>query len=302
MLKDRNIFFLTADFGSPVLDKIKIDFKDRFINVGIAEQNMINIAAGIATEGFSVYTYAIAPFLTMRAFEQIRNNLVLLSNTYRLNVNLIGVGAGLRYDLSGPSHHSVEDICIMRTLPHMTVFSPSDWVMAEKFFEYSVDNKCPKYLRFDGKPLPNIYNTYDTIDFTKGFIELSRGETICLVSTGYMTHTALRVIKELEKENIRAGLVDLFLLKPVNSAPLSQALSKYKYLITLEEGFVNKGGLDNLVSVLIVTEGLNAKLQKIGFDDMYVFDVGSREYLHSMYGLDYGHIVNLVKNIKVFKQ
>lgn len=300
MLKDKDIFFLTADFGSPLLDKMRIDFKDRFINVGIAEQNMINIAAGLATEGFNVYTYAIVPFLTMRAFEQIRNNLALLSNTHRLNVNLIGVGAGLSYDLSGPSHHGVEDLCIMRTLPHMTVFSPSDWVLAKGFFEYSIENKSPKYLRFDGKALPNIYKTDVTVDFKKGFIELYKGENVCLISTGYMTHTALKVVEKLKKENIHVGLIDLFLLKPVNSTLLTRILSKYNHLITLEEGFVNKGGLDNLVSVLIETEGLNAKLQRIGFDDMYVFDIGSREYLHSMYALDYGHIVDLIKNIKHF--
>ncbi|HQJ94664.1 MAG TPA: hypothetical protein PLT06_07500, partial [Syntrophorhabdaceae bacterium] len=91
MLTDKNVFFLTADFGSPVLDKLRDDFKDRFINVGIAEQNLVNIAAGLATEGFCVYAYAIAPFLTMRAFEQIRNNLSLLSRAHKLNVNLIGV-------------------------------------------------------------------------------------------------------------------------------------------------------------------------------------------------------------------
>src|SRR5208337_5213045 len=108
-----------ADFGSPKLDKLREDFSDRFINVGIAEQNLVNVSTGLALEGYTVYAYAIAPFLVMRAFEQIRNNMSLLYHTRELNVNLIGVGAGLSYDVSGPTHHSVEDIAIIRTLPNM---------------------------------------------------------------------------------------------------------------------------------------------------------------------------------------
>ncbi len=105
MFDDERIFFLSADLGSPVLDKVREQFEDRFINVGIAEQNLINVSTGLAFEGFTVYAYAIAPFLTMRAYEQLRVNLSLSSELMELNVNLIGVGAGLSYDVSGPTHH-----------------------------------------------------------------------------------------------------------------------------------------------------------------------------------------------------
>ena len=124
MQEDRNLFFISADFGSPKLDRLREDFKDRFINVGIAEQNLINISTGLALEGFTVYAYAIAPFLTMRAYEQIRINLSLHAQLKEININLIGVGAGLSYDVSGPSHHCLEDLSIMRTLPNLIVFSP----------------------------------------------------------------------------------------------------------------------------------------------------------------------------------
>src|SRR4030043_1921021 len=128
METDESIFFLSADFGSPALDSLRDEFKNRFINVGIAEQNLINVASGLALEGYTVYAYAIAPFLTMRAYEQIRQNLAISSQIRPVNVNLIGVGAGLSYDVTGPTHHCLEDACIMRVLPNFVVFSPADYV------------------------------------------------------------------------------------------------------------------------------------------------------------------------------
>ena len=152
MEKDTSIFFLSADFGSPALDKLRSSFPDRFINVGIAEQNLINVSCGLALEGFSVFAYAIAPFITMRCFEQIRVNLAILSQIRPMNVNLIGVGAGFSYEVSGPTHHCLEDISIMRTLPNFEVLSPSDWYLTTQLVDYTLQNKIPKYLRFDAKP------------------------------------------------------------------------------------------------------------------------------------------------------
>ncbi len=149
MRHNDKIFFLAADFGAPALDRIRQDYADRFVNVGIAEQNLINVATGLALEGYTVYAYAIAGFITMRAFEQVRTNLALMSQERELNVTLIGVGAGVSYDMSGPSHHCLEDISIMRTLPNMVVCSPSDWTMARAFIPYSINCKSPKYLRLD---------------------------------------------------------------------------------------------------------------------------------------------------------
>ena len=127
MVSNDRIFFITADFGSPKLDYLKNTFRDRFINVGIAEQNLINISFGLALEEFIVFSYAIAPFITLRALEQIKINLSLHAQFRELNINLIGVGAGLSYDLSGPSHHCLSDISVMRNFPNISIFSPSDY-------------------------------------------------------------------------------------------------------------------------------------------------------------------------------
>lgn len=295
MRDDKSIFFLCADFGSPKLDKLKEDFKDRFINVGIAEQNLINVSTGLALEGFTVYAYAIAPFLTMRSYEQIRINLSLHAQLKEINVNLVGVGAGLSYDVSGPTHHCLEDIAIMKVLPNLEVFSPSDWMLTQAFVDYSLRVKKPKYIRLDGKPLPQIYNSIKDFKIEHGFCELKKREKICLVSTGIMTHKALEVAKRLSKDSIDIGVIDIFLIKPLKEALFIKALEKYQAVLTLEEGFVNSGGLDNLVLQLINRKNPGIKFKNMGFSQRYVFDIGSRDYLHKLNRLDEGSII---KNIK----
>jgi len=294
---DDRIFFLSADFGSPRLDVLRETFRDRFINVGIAEQNLINVATGLALEGFTVYAYAIAPFLTMRAYEQIRVNLSLHAQLMDMNVNLIGVGAGLSYDVSGPTHHCLEDISIMRTLPNIEVFSPSDWVLAREFVDHSIRIKRPKYMRFDGKPAPRIYRDNSEISFDSGFTELNRGEGVCLVSTGFMTHRALSVIRRLESENIRIGLVDAYLLKPFGERAFYDCIRTYPCVITLEEGFIGKAGLDSLVSGILAKNNSAIRQIALGFEDTYVFDIGNREYLHKLKKLDEDSIISQIRSI-----
>jgi transketolase len=296
MSKDSSLFFLAADFGAPTLDKIRSDYKDRFINVGIAEQNLVNVAAGLGLEGYTVYAYAIAPFLIMRAYEQIRNNLSLLSHTHQVNVNLVGVGGGLSYDVSGPTHHGIEDISIIRTLPNMTVFSPCDWVLAEKFVDYTIKIKTPKYIRFDGKPQVNIYDQNALIDMRKGFSILAQGAEVCIVSTGYMTHTALRAVDKLSKEGIKAGLVDVFLIKPLPEDEFFEVIKNYKHIITIEEGFVRKGGLDSLVANILNEKGSNITMQGMGLGDAYIFDMGTRDSLHAKSNMGEQNIVQAVIN------
>jgi transketolase len=295
MRDDNRLFFLTADFGSPILDKLRKDFTERIVNVGIAEQNLINIATGLALEGYIVYAYAIIPFLTMRAYEQIRNNLSLLAQIKEMNINLIGVGAGLSYDMSGPSHSALEDISIMRTLPNICIFSPSDCVLTKTFFDYSTENKRPKYMRLDGKPMPDIYKDAAGLDIHKGFCKLVEGKEICMVSTGFMTHTALRVANKLMKEGINIGLIDIFMIRPMDEIMLFEELSNYNCVVTLEEAFINKGGLDSLIASILDNNKSGIILKRIGFGDQYVFDIGSRDYLHKLNGLDDECIM---KNIK----
>ena len=219
MAQDAKIFFVSADFGSPVLDKIRRDFPDRFVNVGIAEQNLINVSVGLSLEGYKVFSYAIAPFITMRCYEQIRVSLALLSTVRPLNVNLIGVGAGYSYVVSGPTHQCYEDITLMRAMPTMRVLSAADHVTAQAFLRECIDNLGPKYLRFDAQVLPVVYEVGPP-DMGQGFHVHATGKDICLVATGFMLHTARTVANQLAQLGYQVGIVDMFKLSHFDSEAL----------------------------------------------------------------------------------
>lgn len=291
------IFFLSADFGSPALDQLREDFPDRFINVGIAEQNLISVAAGLGLEGYTVFAYAIAPFLTMRAFEQIRISLALMAQTRDVNVNLIGVGAGLSYDVTGPTHHCLEDLALMRLLPNVSVVSPSDASFMADIASFAISNNKPCYIRLDGKALPRLYPSGSEPLFSDGFSSMRTGKKICLVSTGYMTHVALQVADALSREGVSIGLVDVFLLKNLSTSKLKTELSKYDILVTLEEGFIWRGGLDSLVASLTLSSKTPKPVYPLGFDDAYIFEVGDRKHLHEVAGLGVDKIVEQIKRL-----
>lgn len=285
MDRGENVFFLSADFGAPTLDVIRERHPGRFINVGIAEQNLINVSTGLSLEGITVYAYAIAPFITMRCCEQIRVNLAILSQVRPLNVNLIGVGAGFSYDVSGPTHHCLEDISIMRTFPNLEVISPADWGTVAALPQYCLDNRRPKYLRFDSKPTTLIHSDVSTADLHRGYIEMSKGADVCMVSTGFLTHKTQEVVEKLKAQGQSVGHIDLFNLKLFDEIALCRTLAKYKKIVTLEEGFVGKGGLDALVGELVLRHQLRPVVKAMGLKDNYIFHIGSREQLHEQNSL-----------------
>lgn len=286
MRHDNKIIFLSADFGAPSLDKMRDTYPDRCISVGIAEQNLIGVAAGFALEGFKVFAYGIAPFLAMRDFEQIRIQLSLLSQTRPINVSLISVGAGISYDVSGPTHHCIEDISLFRTLPNVMLFSPSDWTLVTQFLDFALETPGVKYLRLDGKALPSLHSNTKTVSFSKGFEELRLGQDVCFVTTGYATHMAEAISNTLSEQKITPGLVDVFILKPCDEHALSCLLNKYRHIVTIEEAFIGKGGLDSLILNIVNRYALPVSVSTWGCKDTYYFDNGGRNHLHGLYGMD----------------
>ena len=284
MSVNEKIFFVSADFGSPVLDKIRSDFPDRFTNVGIAEQNLINISAGLALEGFTVFAYAIAPFITMRCFEQIRVSLALLSEVRPMNVNLIGVGAGFSYVVSGPTHQCYEDLTLMRGLPNFEVLSPSDHVTADSLFDRCMQRVGPKYLRFDAQVLPVVYENHSP-DIQKGFHALRAGKRACIIATGYPVHTALAVAKTLQQEDVDLGVIDLFDLARFDSKSLIDVITQYDQLISLEEGFRGRGGLDSMLFDFLAKNKIKIPFLNLGVEGGYRFELGTRQELHEQVGI-----------------
>jgi|SRR5579883_2540460 len=280
---DKDIFFVTADFGSPVLDKIHTDYPDRFINVGIAEQNLINVCAGLALEGFKVFAYAIAPFITMRCYEQIRVSLALLSQVRRMNVTLIGVGAGYSYVVSGPTHQCFEDLTLMRAIPNISIYSPADHISAAALFESCLACEGPSYLRLDAQALPVIYEHEPSLAL--GFHVHSEGRYLCLLSTGYMVHTALKVAAFLKQKGIDAGVIDLFAITDFDESALQTVLASYAGIVTMEEGFRGRGGVDAMLFDYAVRKSLSANILNIGVHPTYCFELGTRESLHEKVGI-----------------
>jgi len=298
MKRDERIFFVSADFGSPVLDHIRESYPDRFLNVGIAEQNLINVSAGLSIEGFKVFSYAIAPFITMRCFEQLRVNLALLSNVREMNVNLIGVGAGYSYVVSGPTHQCYEDLSLVRSLPNFKLLSPSDHCAAEGLFDYCIDNLGPKYLRFDAQVLPPLREEQSVSLLELGFEMLRKGgRDGMIVATGYMTHVALAVAKILASSNKSLGVIDLVDLTGFDADALASTLRNTPFLFSIEEGFEARGGLDALIQKFCRDHNVPAYFEGIGVRPGYQFELGTRAQLHEQVGIGVNAISNRINRI-----
>lgn len=282
MAADPSVFFVTADFGSPVIDHIRADHADRFVNVGIAEQNLINVSAGLALEGFNVFAYAIAPFITMRCLEQVRVSLCLLSQVRRMSVTLVGVGAGYSYVVSGPTHQCYEDISLMRSLPAVRVLSPSDHLSAAALFG-ACQEPGIRYLRLDAQVLPTLGDL--SAQGTGARRLYGAAGQVALIATGYMTHTALAVAEDLAKRGIACTVDDLVDLSRFDAAELAARIRVADLVVSLEEGFTGRGGLDSIVQTLLREHALRARLLPIGVPPAYGFELGSRAELHEAAGM-----------------
>ena len=284
-LHDHRVILISDDLGAPTLDKFRRDISDQYINIGIAEQNMISVAAGLALGGKIVFAYGIASFITLRCYEQIEVDLCYTN----LPVTCLGVGAGYAYGAAGPTHHAIEDVAAMCTLPLMTVLNPSDNVMAGAFAEITYKNPGPKYVRFDRESFPAIYNEQEN-DFSDGLTNLKNGRDLTIVATGIMVHQAFKVADELAKHSIDAGIIDLYRIKPLNEELLLKAIGESKPVVTLEENLIN-GGIGSIIAGLLVDRRDSVRLKRIAIPDRYYFQGGGREELHRLCGLDVASIV-----------
>ena len=216
-----NIAVITADMGAPALDKFKREFPHRYINTGIAEQSAILTACGMALEGFRPLVYGIMPFVSLRCYEQIK----VVASLMNIPITIVGVGSGFSYEDSGPTHHAVEDLAIMKILPNMRVFNCSTNRMAEHLAVDAVCDSSPAYIRLDRKEWPDI--EYEgKPPFRDGIIQHKKGVKKTIITTGSMVHTALKIS---EYESI--GVIEIFKFPFSNKALVDMVGDKEVYVI-----------------------------------------------------------------------
>ncbi len=289
MAEHKDIYFLSADLGYSVLENLEAKFPKRFLNVGVAEQNMIGIAAGLALNGKVPYVYSIIPFVTLRCLEQIRDDICY----HNLNVNIVGVGTGLSYGILGSTHFALEDIGIMRSLANMTVLSPVDAIEGALATEASYFYKKPVYMRIGKKEEPQVHSKKYNFKIGKGVV-LNKGKDIVLFTTGTIASNAVAAANELkEKRGISSTVVVIHTLKPVDVNLISRVVKGKKAVFTVEEHSV-VGGLGTVVSEILVGEKNPPVLKKIGTADAIVRHIGSQIYLREKLGLSPDSIVRIV--------
>lgn len=289
--KDKRIFLLTGDLGYTVFEDYIAKFPDRFLNVGVAEANMMGIASGLANSGFIPVTYSIATFVSMQAFEQVRNDIILPS----VNVKIVGVGAGLGYSHAGPTHHAIEDIAILRTMPALHIFTPSDPVSTEKMTKMMLLHIGPCYLRLGKKGEPVIYQPQMKFTIGKGKI-LSEGDDCTIVATGSILHNVLLASQLLKKRDINARVIDICTVKPIDSLLLIDSIKRSQYIFTVEEHTII-GGLGSAVAEVLSEAGRTFILKRIGIPDTFCTTIGDHQYLQKYYSLSPEGISKKVINL-----
>jgi transketolase len=270
---NENIFIITPDLGFSVLERFRDLFPNRFLNVGIAEQNAVGVASGLALSGKIVYVYSIVPFVTMRCFEQVRVDAAYMNT----NIRLVGVGAGLSYGPAGATHHSIEDIAVMRSLPNMTVCCPGDPLEVREIVRQSVNYPGPMYIRIGKNGEPTIHKENQQLIIGKA-IQITEGEDLIIITTSNMLEEGKQIVNSLKGKGKSATLVSMHTIKPFDTVAVLGLINKRIPMVTLEEHNII-GGLGSAVAEVIAESGQAVRFKRIGIKDIFCHEVGSQQYL-----------------------
>lgn len=288
--KNKDIVVLDADLSkSTKTNDFKSKYSDRFFNVGIAEQNLMGVAAGLANVGKVPFASTFAVFATGRAFEIIRNSICYP----KMNVKIAATHAGITVGEDGGSHQSVEDIALMSALPNMTVIVPADHREAMAAVHAAAEMKGPVYLRFGRCSTEDIFDENYKFEIGKG-VEVKAGNDVTIVATGMMVQKALVAAEQLEKENISARVINISTIKPIDEEIILKAARETKAIITAEEHSII-GGLGAMVSS-VVSEKQPTIVKKIGIKDTFG-ESGTPDELMEKYGLTHEEIVKVVEEV-----
>ena len=282
-----DIFLVVGDLGFGVVEPFARRFPQRFVNTGVAEQNMSGIAAGLALSGKTVFTYSIANFPTLRCLEQIRNDICYHS----ANVKIVAVGGGFSYGPLGMSHHATEDLAIMRVLPEMIVVAPGDPMEAAMATAAVAAHPGPCYLRLGRAGEPIIHQ--GPIEFSLGkAITVRDGDDVTLISTGAMLPVAIDVAEELPWQT---RVLSMHTLNPLDEDAIVRAARETGGIFTLEEHSII-GGLGGAVAeILAESGGLSIPFKRLGLPPVFSSHIGTQEYLRMRYGLAAADITRTIR-------
>jgi transketolase len=285
-----NVLVLDADLAnSTKADKFAIAYPDRFLQMGIAEQNFVGVAVGLASLGFVPWLSTFTVFFTHRAIDPIR---MLVAQT-RANVKIGAAYSGILTGLTGKTHQDVQDIAIMRAMPDMTVLAPADAIEGEAIIRWATDFQGPVYLRLARDPSPNLFD--ESYKFVPGkTVSLREGSDVLLISTGPQSLRCVKAAELLEADGISAGVLHLPSIKPINKEEVVSASEKAKLVVTVEEHTIY-GGLGGLVAE-ILSEASPRKVVRFGIDDRWG-ESAPNDYLLDLFQMSPARLSERVKTL-----
>lgn len=278
--ENKKIFLLSGDIGNKLFDTYKEKYPERFMNCGVAEANMMGMAAGLALSGYRPIIYTITPFVTTRCFEQIRVDVCY----HKQPVIIVGVGSGLCYASLGPTHHSCEDIAIMRMLPEMSVMCPADPYEVRGAIRAALKHNGPVYIRMGKKGEPLIHNTIPSMELGQA-LTLSDGTDVCLLSTGVVMPMVQETAKKLKEHGLSARVVSFHTVKPLDQAMLRDVFKNFKLVVTFEEHSEHGGLGGSVAEWMTAFNDAKAKLIRMGTTDSFMHTCGDQEYTRKHFGL-----------------
>jgi transketolase len=292
--KDKNVVLLSGDIGNRLFDEFKAAAPDRFYNCGVAEANMMSVASGLALSGMRPVVYTITPFLTVRCLEQIKIDVCY----HNVPVVIVGTGSGLSYAELGPTHHSVDDIGMLKLFPNISIVCPGDPIEVREALKAALKHDGPVYIRLGKKGEKVIHTAPPKFTIGKG-ITISEGKDIALLSTGNMLPAALEVRDALKERGVSAKLVSMHTVKPLDLELLTDLFENFKYIATLEEHYL-AGGLGSSIAEILVDRNVTkTRLFRFGLPDRFFSVAGSQEYFRKQCGIDAGSITEtIMKRIK----
>lgn len=287
---DKKIELVTGDLGFGVLKPFWEQCPDQFTNAGIAEQNMTAVAAGMALEGKTVFTYSIGNFPTLRCLEQIRNDCAY----HQANVKIVCIGGGFVYGSLGMSHQATEDLAILRALPDVVVMAPGDLVEAEECTKAIAARKGTCYLRLGRGGEKRIHDRIEHFEIGRA-IRVHEGEKLAIFSTGAIFEEVTAAYDELKQRGYRPAVYTFPTVKPIDREVIENTAGDFDLIVTVEEHNIIGGFGSAVAEVLAGMEGKRARLLRIGLNDEYSVRVGNQKYLREVYGMDSHSIVKRIR-------